>query len=205
MSVTDAKKLSHAVRQKQISAADPAASAWVRANAGSGKTRVLVDRLLRLLLEGVPPAQILALTFTKAAAAEMKERLQLVMGQWAGCDDETLKAALTDLTGTAPKPKHLSRARALFAVALETPGGLKIQTIHGFCQAVLERFSVEAGVPANFSVIEDQDASELKLEAQDDLLATVFGPDAAHRKPINWVRPFRSQLTRRVNMALPSC
>ncbi len=179
MSMTNAETLSHAVRQKQIAAADPAASAWVRANAGSGKTRVLVDRLLRLLLEGVPPAQILALTFTKAAAAEMKERLQLVMGQWAGCDDDALKAALTDLTGTAPKPQHLSRARALFAVALETPGGLKIQTIHGFCQAVLERFSVEAGVPANFSVIEDQDASELKLEAQDDLLATVFAADAA--------------------------
>ena len=178
MGLSATEKLSQAVRKKQIAAADPAASAWVRANAGSGKTRVLVDRLLRLLLEGVPPAQILALTFTKAAAAEMKERLQTTMSVWAGCDDDTLTQALTDLTGTPPKAKHLSRARALFAVALETPGGLKIQTIHGFCQAVLERFSVEAGVPANFSVIEDQDAFELKQQAQDQLLATIFAPDA---------------------------
>lgn len=179
MGLSATEKLSQAVRKKQIAAADPAASAWVRANAGSGKTRVLVDRLLRLLLEGVPPAQILALTFTKAAAAEMKERLQTTMSVWAGCDDDTLTQALTDLTGTPPKARHLSRARALFAVALETPGGLKIQTIHGFCQAVLERFSVEAGVPANFSVIEDQDAFELKQQAQDQLLATTFAPDSA--------------------------
>lgn len=175
----DMNTVSAAVRKKQIEAADPAASVWVRANAGSGKTRVLVERLLRLLLDGTPPDQILALTFTKAAAAEMKDRLQRRMNLWAGCEDDDLEHELFDLTNTHPTPEQKRRARALFAVALETPGGLKIQTIHGFCQSVLERFSVEAGVPANFTIIEDQEAADLKAEATENLLGRIFTTDNA--------------------------
>jgi hypothetical protein len=126
----------------QRRAAHPGASSWVAANAGSGKTAVLTDRVARLLLAGSEPARILCLTYTKAAAAEMQTRLFARLGQWAMLDDIPLKQELTDL-GEPPEaltPARLARARTLFARALETPGGLKIQTIHAFCDALLRRF-----------------------------------------------------------------
>jgi ATP-dependent helicase/nuclease subunit A len=155
--------------EQQI-AADPAASAWVSANAGSGKTAVLVDRIVRLLLGGAEPASLLCLTYTRAAAAEMNERLNGRLGAWATAADEALREELRALTGATPMAADLARARHLFALCLETPGGLKIQTIHAFCEAVLGRFPLEADIPARFSVIDDRTAGDMSRHVQDRLL-----------------------------------
>ena len=163
----------HETVANQRMAASPALSAWVSANAGSGKTRVLIDRVARLLLAGNDPASILCITFTKAAAAEMTNRLFDMLGRWSLEDDETLRQSLQNLTGseehpTAPfGPADLSRARRLFARALETPGGLKIQTIHAFCDHILRRFPLEAGIPPGFDVVESRDQKELMKMALD--------------------------------------
>jgi len=132
---------------RQIAAADPVRNTWLSANAGSGKTRVLTDRVARLLLNGVEPQHILCLTYTKAAASEMQNRLFKRLGEWAMKPDAELLQALRDLGEAELSAKRLSRARQLFARAIETPGGLRIQTIHSFCGSLLRRFPLEAGVP----------------------------------------------------------
>ena len=150
----------------QRTAADPAISAFVTANAGSGKTKTLIDRVARLLLAGVNPEKVLCVTYTKAAAAEMQRRLFGRLGDWSVMADEALTQELTTLEG-APEPDEgdefdagrLSEARALFARALETPGGLKIQTIHAFCEKLLRRFPLEAGVSPGFRVMDDAAAA----------------------------------------------
>lgn len=134
-------------------ASNPIYSVWASANAGAGKTKVLIDRIARLLLFDVPPEKILAVTYTKAAAAEMTTRLFETLGEWAIADDEILAQKLFLLDDKLEQ--NLPKARALFARALETPGGLKIETIHAFCGNILRRFPLEAGVPPGFEVIED--------------------------------------------------
>ena len=140
----------------QIEAATPSVSTWLSANAGSGKTRVLTDRVARLLLDGVPPERILCLTYTKAAAMEMQNRLFKRLGAWAMQDDTQLRDTLADVgVGTALDGDLLSRARTLFARAIEAPGGLKIQTIHSFCASVLRRLlqsSIRPRSSGSFSV-----------------------------------------------------
>src|SRR5947199_5955793 len=118
-----------AVRDTQARASDPAASAFVSANAGSGKTHVLVQRVIRLLLDGVPPQKILCITFTKAAAANMAERVFTMLGHWVTLDDAALDDAIRDIGIPQVRPSLRNAARKLFASALETPGGLKVQTI----------------------------------------------------------------------------
>ena len=146
----------------QIGAADPSASTWLSANAGSGKTRVLTDRVARLLLDLVPPQNILCLTFTKAAAGEMQNRLFARLGSWAMLPDEKLHEQL-DLLGYEGD-RDLTHARTLFARAIETPGGLKIQTIHSFCAAILRQFPLEAGVSPGFRELDERTQGHL-LEA----------------------------------------
>lgn len=146
------------VADPQRLAADPGLSAFVTANAGSGKTKTLIDRVARLLLAGAKPETILCVTYTKAAAAEMQRRLFDLLGGWSVGDDTTLREALARLEGASPAVYdhlRLSKARALFASALETPGGLKIQTIHAFCEKLLRRFPLEAGVSPGFRVMDD--------------------------------------------------
>jgi ATP-dependent helicase/nuclease subunit A len=147
----------------QILASEPGASAFVTANAGSGKTRTLVDRVARLLLGGAKPETILCVTYTKAAAAEMQRRLFETLGGWAVMADAPLSAELARIGEHTP---DLARARRLFALALETPGGLKIQTIHAFCEKLLHRFPLEAGVSPNFEVLEDQAARAVSAKAR---------------------------------------
>lgn len=164
--------------QRQVDAADPAHSKWLAANAGSGKTRVLTDRVARLLLQGVQPERILCLTYTKAAASEMQNRLFKRLGAWAMLDDATLSEALIALGhGTRLSPADLSRARTLFALAIEAPGGLKIQTIHSFCAALLRRFPLEAGVSPQFAEIDDQAARQLRTDVVE---AMASGEDLTH-------------------------
>ncbi|GMG82915.1 double-strand break repair helicase AddA [Paralimibaculum aggregatum] len=150
----------------QAEAADPASSAWVSANAGSGKTRVLAERVARLLLAGEAPERILCLTYTRAAAVEMQSRLFRMLGGWTMAPDAALAEDLERLSGgTAPAgAAALARARRLFAAALETPGGLKIQTIHAFCTQLLQRFPLEAGVSQRFTVLDDRDTAQIVAE-----------------------------------------
>ncbi|MGB0439223.1 MAG: double-strand break repair helicase AddA, partial [Paracoccaceae bacterium] len=158
-----------AATQRQVDAADPTRSTWLSANAGSGKTRVLTDRVARLLLDGVPPDHILCLTYTKAAASEMQNRLFKRLGDWAMLDDGALRSALTDLGAEAGSSERLAKARRLFASAIETPGGLRIQTIHSFCSGLLRRFPLEAGVSPQFTEIEDRAAERLRAEILDQI------------------------------------
>ncbi|WP_273690835.1 double-strand break repair helicase AddA [Ketogulonicigenium vulgare] len=149
--------------QRQVQAARPDASTWLSANAGSGKTRVLTDRVARLLLGGVDPQNILCLTYTKAAAAEMQNRLFRSLGQWAMMDDAALREKLTTLDAAqSTDAAQLATARRLFAQAMEVPGGLKIQTIHAFCASVLRRFPLEAGISPAFREMEDRAAELLR-------------------------------------------
>ncbi len=157
-------------------AADPAASTWLSANAGSGKTRVLTDRVARLLLNGVDPQHILCLTYTKAAASEMQNRLFTLLGDWALKEDADLQEALSTLGETGPiGAARLAQARRLFARAIETPGGLRIQTIHSFCAALLRRFPLEAGVTPQFTEMDDRAAELLRGEVVERIAE---GPDA---------------------------
>jgi ATP-dependent helicase/nuclease subunit A len=150
----------------QIVASDPKVSAFVTANAGSGKTRTLVDRVARLLLRGVKPETVLCVTYTKAAAAEMQRRLFERLGGWAVAPDDRLRQELAEIDEQAG---DLGHARALFAAALETPGGLRIQTLHAFCEKLLKRFPLEAGVAPGFEVLDEQAAREVSAQAREDL------------------------------------
>ena len=152
-------------------ATDPSVSAWVSANAGTGKTYVLSRRVLRLLLAGTEPERILCLTFTKAAAAEMSKRVFELLAQWVTASDAQLVASLENLLGRAATPVEAGRARQLFARAIETPGGLKVQTIHAFAERLLKRFPLEAGVAPHFSTLDDASARELLREAIDGTLS----------------------------------
>jgi len=156
----------------QRKAADPDLSVFVTANAGSGKTTTLVDRVARLLLAGVGPGEILCITYTKAAAAEMQARLFDKLGDWAVADDRMLGRELAKLDGRDPASlsgPDLSAARKLFAQALETPGGLKIQTIHAFCEKLLRRFPLEANVSPRFTVLENEAARALSHQTRQAL------------------------------------
>ncbi len=166
-------------RRRQRNASDPRVSAWVSANAGSGKTTVLRNRVLRLLLAGSDPGRILCLTFTKAAAAEMSNRVFAELARWVGLTDAALGEAIADISGEAPSPDGLNRARRLFAHAVETPGGLRVDTIHGFCTRLLQAFAFEANVPARFAVLEEAEAEELLAQARRLVLAEALaGTDA---------------------------
>ncbi|MFC5067643.1 double-strand break repair helicase AddA [Flaviflagellibacter deserti] len=164
-------------QERQRRASDPGASAWVAANAGSGKTRVLSNRVIRLLLHDVEPSKILCLTFTKAAAANMSNRVFGVLSEWATASDEALDKALRDIGEPAGSPSLRRRARRLFARALETPGGLKVLTIHAFCESVLHQFPFEAGVPAAFTVLDDRQQAELVAVARHDMLSRAADGD----------------------------
>lgn len=154
---------------RQIEAADPTANTWLSANAGSGKTRVLTDRVARLLLAGVSPQNILCLTYTKAAASEMQNRLFKRLGEWAMKPDAALRAELAELGET--EVADLGFARQLFARAIETPGGLRIQTIHSFCAAILRRFPLEAEVTPHFTEMDERTAKILQTEVVEDMAA----------------------------------
>jgi ATP-dependent helicase/nuclease subunit A len=150
---------------KQRLASDPAVSAWVRANAGTGKTHVLVQRILRLLLSGAAPRSILCLTFTKNAAAEMEARVLAKLGEWATASNDELYRKLSETLSRPPSQAELRTARCLFATVVDGPGGLPIMTIHGFCERVLRRYGLEAAAPPGFSVLTEDEARETLAKA----------------------------------------
>ena len=171
--------------QQQILASDPDTSTWLSANAGSGKTKVLTDRVARLLLNGTLPERILCLTYTKAAANEMQNRLFSRLGSWSMMPDTELREnlLLLGLPDSNISTKYLSNSRRLFAQAVETPGGLKIQTIHSFCSSMLRRFSLEAGVSPSFTEMDGRVGKKIRFEVLEsiaELNADVFGEFTTH-------------------------
>ena len=161
------------VGHAQREASDPQSSVWVAASAGSGKTKVLADRVTRLLLDGVRPERILCLTFTRAAAAEMAIRLTQRLSRWATCDEAALEQDLDALQNHAPDGAQRDRARRLFAQVLACAGGMRIQTIHAFAQEILRRFPLEAGLAPHFTVLEESESTALWREAFDDMLEAI--------------------------------
>ncbi|NKB43456.1 MAG: double-strand break repair helicase AddA [Alphaproteobacteria bacterium] len=167
--MNDLSPVAIATRQ-QGRAADPNASVWVSASAGTGKTKVLTDRVLALMLSGTAPHRILCLTFTKAAAAEMANRIAKTLSGWVTAREEGLVADVSRLLDHDPSQQELTIARRLFARVLETPGGMKIETIHAFCQSVLRRFPLEAGLAPHFDLLTDQDAIDLLETARETVI-----------------------------------
>ena len=151
-----------AVRRKQSEASDPEVSAWVAANAGSGKTYVLAQRVINLLLKGIEPEKILCITFTKAAAANMSKQVFDRLAHWTTLDDAALDQAIGEHSNIAGDTRRRALARRLFARALETPGGLKVQTIHAFCTQLLHQFPFEANVAARFAVLDEAEQTQLQ-------------------------------------------
>ncbi|HET6184707.1 MAG TPA: double-strand break repair helicase AddA [Acetobacteraceae bacterium] len=156
---------------------DPTLSAFVGASAGSGKTKLLTDRLLRLMLAGVRPERIQCLTFTKAAAAEMAVRLNQRLGRWVTLPDAALAAELKALS-VVPSAETMRRARKLFATVLDLPGGMRIGTIHAFCQSLLRRFPLEAALSPHFAVADERETADVLTEAREDMLAAANDPAA---------------------------
>jgi ATP-dependent helicase/nuclease subunit A len=167
-----------AATKAQRRAAETGASVWVGASAGTGKTKVLTDRVLALLLGGTPPQRILCLTFTRAAAAEMANRVRTSLGRWAIAADEALAGEIEKLAGAAPEEDALARARGLFGAVLDCPGGLKIQTIHAFCESLLRRFPVESGLQPHFQLMEERTAREFLAQAGEEVLARAMDGSA---------------------------
>jgi len=158
------------LRDAQKQAASPDHHAALAASAGTGKTHVLTARALRLLLRGVAPESILCLTFTKAGAAEMAERIHGRLGYWVRLKDAALRKELYSL-GEPNGPDELDRARSLFARVLEAPGGgLRIQTIHAFAQSLLGAFPAEAGLTPGFRPMEQREEMLLARATLADLL-----------------------------------
>jgi ATP-dependent helicase/nuclease subunit A len=186
MNPLDALRPEHRERvlKPQFEASDPSASAWASANAGSGKTHVLTQRVIKLLLRGEDPAKILCITFTKAAAANMATRIFQTLSAWTALDDEELDKEIRKI-GLSPDAALRNRARRLFALALETPGGLKVQTIHAFCTSLLHQFPFEADAGAGFEVLDNatqaQMLDKLTLEV---MLEGAAKPDSAIGKAL---------------------
>jgi ATP-dependent helicase/nuclease subunit A len=159
------------LEDEQAKASSPQAHVWLSASAGTGKTHVLSARVLRLLLAGVPPERILCLTFTRAGAAEMAERVHRRLAFWVQADSEVIAKDLIAL-GEDHSPEARTRARLLFASVLEaTGGGLRIQTIHSFCQGLLAAFPLEAGLVPGFRLLDERSTADLRRETLIALVA----------------------------------
>ncbi|QJU58692.1 double-strand break repair helicase AddA [Sphingomonas sp. AP4-R1] len=155
----------------QADASDPKRQVWLSASAGTGKTHVLTARVLRLLLSGARPSSILCLTFTKAGAAEMAERIQSRLASWVRLDEKKLEKELFAL-GEPNDAEAIRKARRLFARVLDAPGGgLRIQTIHAFSQTLLASFPTEAGLAPGFKPLDGRAEAALARETLARLLA----------------------------------
>ena len=169
------KKQKPSPNENQQKASNPDYSVWVEASAGTGKTKVLRDRVLRLLLKGVKPSKILCLTYTKAAAWEMKDRISKMLSRWAIVSQKELVSDLKDICGTEIQDEEkqieqCSKARKLFATFLDSSEDIKIQTIHSFCQDILKRFPLEAKISPYFEVMDDRKSKEILDRIKVDIL-----------------------------------
>ena len=161
----------HPLRGNQREAVAPDRDVWLSASAGTGKTQVLTARVFRLLIDGTAPENLLCLTFTKAGAAEMANRINARLAAWVRMKPGPLAEDLKAI-GAPFGPDDQARARRLFAKVLDAPGGgLRIQTIHSFCQTLLAAFPAEAGLVPGFVPLEERDQLQLRREVLADLVA----------------------------------
>lgn len=186
----------------QNRASDPHCDAWVGASAGTGKTKLLTDRVLRLLLAGVAPGRILCLTYTRAAAAQMLERLTAQLRRWAVAAPADMDRLLQNLLQAPPDEAHHRRARQLFAQVIETPGGMKIMTLHAFCQSVLRRFPLEAGLSPHFDTLDEAETVVLLRHARNQvILQADYAPESPLARAMRHLAsrmaedPYKSLLT----------
>lgn len=196
----------------QMLAANPLSNVWVNASAGTGKTRVLTDRVLRLLLpiegqsDGTSPQNILCVTFTKAGANEMITRIMETLSHWAVCENSTLEQALENLLGHPPTLKQRDKARRLYAQIVDLSNGLNATTIHALCQSILGRFTMEAGLPPNFSVMDEGEAMAVLRTVRDSMVRDIL--DNAPHHPLyesfSWLatRKNSDQINKIFNAAL---
>ncbi len=153
----------HDLDPGQQAAAEPGDHVWLGASAGTGKTQVLSARVLRLMLAGVAPDAILCITFTKAGAAEMAHRIHERLALWVRMDDADLRVDLNALGADWQQPGILDRARSLFATVIDSsPGAIRVQTIHSFCQTLLASFPLEAKIMPGFRALEEGEAADLQ-------------------------------------------
>lgn len=151
-------------------ASNPSLNIWVSASAGSGKTTILVNRFLRLLLNGIDPKKILCITFTNNAASEMIHRILGVLSSWTVCDTIELEQKIKNLISSTPSQKILNTARQLFIKCVDEQHNLQIQTIHSFCQSILNKFPLEAGISSDAEIIDDYQKSIFIDRSKNDLL-----------------------------------
>lgn len=175
------RNLSQTIELQQL-ASNPNHSAWVFASAGSGKTKILTDRVLRLLLDDVRPDKILCLTFTKTAAAEMQERINLELAKWILCNEDELRQKLSDLSGKLPNQNEIKKAQTLFTKIIDEEFKIKVQTIHAFCQTLIKIFPFEAKTKPNFEILEENQENLLLKQAQKKVLE-----DAIHNKNLRYL------------------
>jgi len=160
---------------EQRKAANPLVSAWVQANAGTGKTKLLVARLLQILFRTKlrPNQTILCLTYTKAGAGEMRNRITKALKEWSVANDHDLSLLLDDVVPNEEKtPEYLSRARSIFYQYIDNPDMLKVKTIHSFCEDILHRFPTEAGLAPSWSVVTDVIKENMQQEVFDKMLVS---------------------------------
>lgn len=180
------------INSLQKQASDPNNSAWVFASAGSGKTKILVDRVLRLLLNKVNGDKILCITFTKVATIEMKERINKILASWVILDDEKLSAEIFSLTDQYPKKQDLQYARTLFTRSLDGEFEIKIQTIHAFCQNIIKIFPFEVGISPNFEILDEKGEKSLLHNAKNEIfLQSKF--DVKLNKNITYLTSIQSE------------
>ena len=151
---------------EQARASDPLASVFVSANAGTGKTKLLTDRVLRLLLSGADADSILCVTYTRAAAAEMRNRIYARLASWAIISTVDLTKDLQSMGIVAPSQANIRLARMLFAKILDNDNGPRVETVHSFCQSILRRFPIEAGIAPNVNLADDAEQDRLKSIAK---------------------------------------
>lgn len=181
---------------EQLAASNPITSAWVGASAGTGKTAVLSSRVLRLMLSGSRPNKILCLTYTNTAAAEMAIRVNDRLAKWVSLKDEELFVELSELLGVNPSTCQMTDARKLFAQVLDVPGGLKIQTIHSFCQSLLGRFPIEANISPNFDLLDEITIGEQLRLSRDEMLRKIqTGKDKVLRQTLNHISQLVAEST----------
>lgn len=179
------EKIKDKANKSQFWASDPNKSVWVNANAGSGKTKVLTDRILRLLMAGTPPGKILCLTYTRVGASEMLERVNQKLMTWATLPEEDLRGQLEKLLDMGIEYAHIATARQLFARVLNTPGGLKIQTIHSLCQSILKQFPIESETMIGFSVMDGEQSKDISKTAMAETITHMMDEKSHHMNIIN--------------------
>ena len=156
--------------RQQEAASDPGVSVFVSANAGTGKTKLLTDRVLRLMLDGSPPESILCVTYTRAAAAEMQNRISARLAEWTVMTSDDLAKDLGRMGIAVPSQSMLRNARSLFAEILDSDDGPRIETVHSFCQSILRRFPIEAGIVPNAELADELEQTRLKIQVRESLM-----------------------------------